>query len=521
MLSSTTCPETIEKSRPHNIKVSNAGKSFLQITILFLLLTQICSAQWVQTNGTYGRNIDSFAVFGTNLFARTDDGVWRWPPSEMITTVGQINIKILYDNTAFMPGTTADWGFSCFIQSARDTLLYDTGTNGTILLGNAYILGANLSSVKKMFLSHDHFDHTGGITSALAEAPAVPVYVGALFSPSVIQAITNAGGQPVLVTGADEISGGYYSTGELPSSIGTYEHSLVMDTDSGLVVVVGCSHPGILEMLRRVKAGLGREIFAVFGGFHLLDLTQTQVEAIIQELRNLGVRKCGATHCTGANAIQWISQAYGSDFLPMGVGQNLQFSASTVPINSPRLWLSREAIDFGHVELGSRPDTVTVTVENISPRPLIVSEISHSNGAFKFVGIPQLPVTVQLGTPLVLRAVFHPAASQHYSDTIKIVSDDMMMPVRFIPLRGDGFVVIRASENTLYALGGRADTGNVRIVDPVTGTTRLVGRSGCVQIAGARISPSTGEIIALAPTSSFTSVVRLSAAGSHFTTIAQ
>jgi hypothetical protein len=162
-----------------------------------------------------------------------------------------------------------------------------------------------------------------------------------------------------------------------------------------------------------------------------------------------------------------------------------------------------------------------VVAENISPRPLTVSEISHSNGAFELLGIPQLPVTVLSGTPLVLRAVFHPAAPQSYSDTVRIVSDDMMMPVRTIPMWGEWFVIVTASENTLYALSGQADSGKLRIVDPVTGATHVVGPSGCARIAGARIAPSTGEIIALAPANYITSVVRVSAAGSHFTTIAQ
>ena len=436
-------------------------------------------------------------------------------------TMGEITVTILYDNTVFTPGTTADWGFSCFIQCAGDTVLYDAGTNGAILLANADTLGMNLSSAKKVFLSHDHYDHAGGLTSALARAPGVPVYVGALFTPSVVEAIAHDGGQPTSVTGSMEVSSGLYSTGELPSNIGTYEQSLVIDTDSGLVVVVGCSHPGIIEILKRVKGGLGREIFAVFGGFHLLELTQLQVEAIVQELRNLGVRKCGATHCTGEGPIQWISQAYGSDFLPMGVGQVLRFSASTIPLNGAAMWISSAAFNFGDVELGGKQDTLMLTVENITPRPLVVSEISHRNNAFQLLEVPQLPATINAGTPLVVRAVFHPIVSESYSDTIRIVSDDAMSPARGIPVSGEGFVVAPALENSLYAFGGQTDSGNVRIVDATTGAARLVGPSNCVQIVGASISPSAGEIVALAPSGSSTALVRLSASGGHFATIAQ
>lgn len=237
----------------------------------------------------------------------------------------EIKIIILYDNTAFAPGTTADWGFSCFIETPADTFLFDAGANGSILLANAEALGIELSHANRVFLSHDHYDHAGGLDSALARAPGVPVYAGALFAPAVLQAITAAGGELVPVRGPVEISRGLSSTGELPSSIGAYEHSLVIDTDSGLVVVVGCSHPGIVQILKRVKEEFRREIFAVVGGFHLLNLPQSQVEAIIREFRNLGVRKCGPTHCTGEGPIMWISKAYGDNFLPMGVGRVLRF----------------------------------------------------------------------------------------------------------------------------------------------------------------------------------------------------
>jgi 7,8-dihydropterin-6-yl-methyl-4-(beta-D-ribofuranosyl)aminobenzene 5'-phosphate synthase len=243
-------------------------------------------------------------------------------------SAGEITVTILYDNTVFTTGTRASWGFSCFIQNAKDTILFDGGTVDTILLRNAHDLGVDLSTTKRIFLSHDHFDHAGGLRGPLAEAPGVPVYVGAHFNSDVVDSIALNGGRPVRVTEPVEISSGFFSGGELPSSRGTYEQALVIDTDSGLVVVVGCSHPGIVEILEQVKRDFKKEVFAVFGGFHLLNLAQPQVEAVIRGLRNLGVRKCGPTHCTGEGPIQSIAQAYASDFLSMGVGRVLRFPAS-------------------------------------------------------------------------------------------------------------------------------------------------------------------------------------------------
>jgi len=243
-------------------------------------------------------------------------------------SLGGITVTILYDNTAAVQGTTPSWGFSCFIQTASDTILLDGGMVNTMLLQNASILGVDLSSTKRVFLSHDHRDHAGGLKGVLPLISGVPVYVGSQFRLDVVHSLELLGGRPEVVTGPVKISNGIFSTGELPSSIGTYEHGLVMDTDSGLVVVVGCSHPDIVEIVKRAKEAFGKKIFAVFGGFHLLELTEPQTETIVQELRALGVRKCGPTHCTGEGPIKWIAEAFGADYMPMGVGRVLRFSIS-------------------------------------------------------------------------------------------------------------------------------------------------------------------------------------------------
>jgi 7,8-dihydropterin-6-yl-methyl-4-(beta-D-ribofuranosyl)aminobenzene 5'-phosphate synthase len=428
---------------------------------------------------------------------------------------------ILYDNTVFVEGTAGGWGFACLMQSGTDTVLFDAGASGTALLGNADTLGIDLSSTKRIVLSHGDYDHIAGLANTLALAPGIPVCMGAHFSADVVQTTMLNGGRPVFVTGPTEVSDGLYSTGELPSGFAGREQALVMESDSGLVVAIGCGHPGVVQILKAVREGLGRDIFAVFGGYHLLGYSQPQVDAIVQEMRKLGVRKCGAGHCTGGPQIEWIAQAFGADFLPMGVGRVLRFPASTVSSSGPLMWLSRGVIDFGDVELGGKPDTATLLVQNLTPRTLSVSEISQGSGAFELLGVPRLPIVVRPDTPLTLRAVFRPVTSEQYSDTIKVVSDDAKTPVRMIPVSGEGFVVAPALENSLYALGGQRDSGNVRIVDLGTGVARLVGPSRCAQIVSASVSASTGEIVALAPSGYSTSLVRLSASGGHFAVVAQ
>jgi len=87
-----------------------------------------------------------------------------------------------------------------------------------------------------------------------------------------------------------------------------------------LVVITGCSHPGIIEILKHFKSKLNKEIYMVFGGFHLMQKNKNEMNSIIHEMKALGVKKCGATHCTGKKQIEMFKNVFGDDYVQMGVG---------------------------------------------------------------------------------------------------------------------------------------------------------------------------------------------------------
>ena len=101
---------------------------------------------------------------------------------------------------------------------------------------------------------------------------------------------------------------------------------MILNTGEGLVVITGCSHPGIVEILERTKEILDEEICMVFGGFHLLRHSDAEVAEILQRFNVLGVEKCGAMHCTGERQTLAFQAAYGDNFIPMGAGKVLTFS---------------------------------------------------------------------------------------------------------------------------------------------------------------------------------------------------
>lgn len=99
------------------------------------------------------------------------------------------------------------------------------------------------------------------------------------------------------------------------------EQSLVIRRPEGLVVVTGCSHPGIVSILERVRQVASGRLLAVLGGFHLLDHTDQAVAGIVARFQELGVERVGATHCTGEKAIEAFRKAYGTRFIEMGAGR--------------------------------------------------------------------------------------------------------------------------------------------------------------------------------------------------------
>ena len=233
----------------------------------------------------------------------------------------QIEITILYDNYPFSEGLKTDWGFSCIIKGTEKTILFDTGTQGDIFLENIGKLEVNLKDVEIVAISHNHGDHTGGLNSFLGVNNRVTVYLPVSFPQQFFKNVEQKGAKTISVDKPVEICKDVFSTGELGVQI--KEQALILNTKKGLIVITGCAHPGILNIVKRAKEVVNEKIYLVFGGFHLLRKSDDEVKEIINQFRELGVMKVGATHCTGDGAIRLFKEAYGGDFIRMGVGKKI------------------------------------------------------------------------------------------------------------------------------------------------------------------------------------------------------
>ncbi len=229
-----------------------------------------------------------------------------------------VKLTVVYDNYTLCEACRTDWGFACMIEGMAKTILFDTGTSGALLLENIDKLHVDTNEVDLVVISHNHGDHTGGLTAFLDRRGGVPVYAPRTMSYELVRNARARGADVVFPDEALSVCEHVYLTGPLGHTI--TEQSLVLDTPQGLVVVTGCAHPGVVPIVRKAKAMLAKEVYFVMGGFHLGQTPEPQIKDIIDEFRALGVQKVGPSHCTGDRAIELFRQAYGDDFVPMGVG---------------------------------------------------------------------------------------------------------------------------------------------------------------------------------------------------------
>jgi len=225
-----------------------------------------------------------------------------------------MKITTVYDNKTLYPNLASAWGFSCLIG---DDILFDTGGDGRTLLSNMKQMGIDPAGIKTVVLSHAHGDHTGGLAGLLSAGARPTVYVPAAF-PAAFKSSVRAGANLVEVTKPMEIFPGIHTTGEVGSGI--VEQALAVETKKGLVVVTGCAHPGVVEMVRCAKESVGGKVCLVMGGFHLGGAGRGRIERIIADFRDLGVQRVTPCHCTGDRAIGMFAEEYGGDFIKAGVG---------------------------------------------------------------------------------------------------------------------------------------------------------------------------------------------------------
>jgi 7,8-dihydropterin-6-yl-methyl-4-(beta-D-ribofuranosyl)aminobenzene 5'-phosphate synthase len=281
-----------------------------------------------------------------------------------------ITITTLSENTVTRPGLFAEWGLSVLVETGDVAVLLDTG-QGRAVMANAALLGVDWSSLHTIVLSHGHRDHTGGLYSVLSgirKDPTlseetrsvnvvahpdiwIPKYSGPIHKniyagmPYVREALESLGAAFVSTSEPARITNRIVTTGEIPLDT-AYERvdpelyirdergvrpdpmaddlALIITTDLGLVVVLGCAHRGLVNtLLQAEKVANEDRIHMVIGGTHLMKASEEQLKATIKGLEALDVERIGVSHCTGLPATVKLSKAFGDRFFFNNAGTRI------------------------------------------------------------------------------------------------------------------------------------------------------------------------------------------------------
>ena len=226
----------------------------------------------------------------------------------------EITLISVYDNYQVNPELKTDWGFGLVIKTSNERILFDTGGNSNILLFNMRKLRIDPKSIDKVVISHIHGDHLGGLEGFLKENSKVKVFVPASFPDSVKEMIKSYGADFVDISEPTKISDFVFSTGELYGP--PKEQSLVINSKKGLIVITGCAHPGIVNIVKKAKEMFPqKEVYLVLGGFH------HPPKRVVSELKELKVKKVAPSHCSGDEIRELFREEYQNNFIENGVGE--------------------------------------------------------------------------------------------------------------------------------------------------------------------------------------------------------
>lgn len=272
-------------------------------------------------------------------------------------------ITILCENSVGpISGALGEHGFSALIEPAgEEPLLFDTGQGGT-LLHNARLMNKDLAAVQRVVISHGHYDHSGGLLPLLRECGPKRVYghpgilapryrvtdrgeCRAIGIPHDRATLEAAGAAFDLSAEFREVAPGIFLTGQVPRvspfeagdqglfgdcggrerDITPDDQSLILDTTKGLVVILGCCHAGLVNTLEHVARMTGRrDVYAVVGGTHLGFCGRDQLDRTIGSIKDMGISRLAASHCTGFAAAARMAQELPREFQVAMVGYTLE-----------------------------------------------------------------------------------------------------------------------------------------------------------------------------------------------------
>ena len=262
-------------------------------------------------------------------------------------------VTILYDSFGNNPKLKLDWGYAALVEYGGKRILFDTGNNASIFEGNVKALGVDLRKIDFVVISHRHADHTSGLNYLFSINPKVKVYVPdepwGLFArgvsndfyrkdpdlpaemryyngkpPEILEAGTpwpNGNFVPISKT-TEVVPGAFIIPGvsTTPGTLELHELSLALKGPKGIVLVVGCSHPGVDNIVKAAEQ-IDPHVTIMFGGFHHVKADDAEVERLATALRDdLKVERVAPGHCTGEPEFKALKKSFGDRYVYAGLG---------------------------------------------------------------------------------------------------------------------------------------------------------------------------------------------------------
>lgn len=285
------------------------------------------------------------SAIGARVSGDRGDGPGRMASTDQIT--------VLYDAFGNVAAMKKDWGFAALVEVGGRRILFDTGNNPDVFAQNVKAAGVDLGKLDFVVMSHRHGDHMGGMTYLLSKNPTVKIYApqegfgvyggslpGSFYrkDESLPQEMRYYDGKPpevlrfgaawptaniVLIDKTTEVAPGVRLIAQISDAPGTKELkelSLAINTPQGIVLIVGCSHPGI-EAIVAEAAAINPHIRLVAGGFHLVAAQDAVIEKVVAALHDTyKVERIAPGHCSGEHTFSAVKQIFGDKYQYAGVG---------------------------------------------------------------------------------------------------------------------------------------------------------------------------------------------------------
>lgn len=278
---------------------------------------------------------------------------------------GYVKLTVIIDNYVLGSGLKAEHGWSILIEEGRERILFDCGQTSQVI-ENAKALNINLDSIDKIILSHGHYDHTGGLLDILkAINKSINVYAHPdIFEEKYISENNNLkkryigipkqksifeenGAKFILNKEPIRLNHHIYLTGQIPR-VTSFEkvekdflkkinsefvhdeiyddNSIVIDTPKGLILILGCAHSGVINIIERTIEITGKDSFlAIIGGFHFMDKDDDYVNKTMKRLKNYKIGLVSPTHCSGINSLKYFAENFGKGCIFGKVGKVIEF----------------------------------------------------------------------------------------------------------------------------------------------------------------------------------------------------